>query len=193
MATHAWIRTGKLPLMKARRRARWLIVALATAGTAICVSNAHGSDVSGRVEMPELCSTSVSPAVVLLDPLDPPRKAVDSVPATHFINQRGLMFEPRVIAMRMGETLRFGNADPELHNVHLRGKATNFNRSVAPGDSGRLHPARSRGPPRALRYTRTHASIRCGGGFAVGDNLRSYGPVSVRRRARGPLSRLRLA
>jgi hypothetical protein len=96
----------------------------------------RGVDVSGRVKMPEICSPEVSPAVARLDPAGA-ATTTDASPSTdsRFIDQRGLRSEPWVIAMQAGEVLRFGNADPELHNVHLQGAGVVFNQSVAPARS----------------------------------------------------------
>lgn len=99
---------------------------------------ARGADVSGRVEMPELCSPAVSPAVVRLEQVGQTTTTAGPTTATphpHVIDQRGLMFEPRVVAMRVGETLRFGNADPDPHGVRIQGKGVGFNHVVEPGGS----------------------------------------------------------
>src|SRR4051812_195032 len=100
----------------ARRCALAAILVLAATAPAIA------ADVAGRVEMSPLCSPSVSPAVVRLEPLDAAATltaaTLSDAPA-HLIDQRGLRFEPRVVAMRAGESLTFGNADPEPHGVHL--------------------------------------------------------------------------
>lgn len=96
---------------------------------------AFGADVSGRVELPELCSPWVSPAVVRLEPTTRAATPRDRAAAeVHFIDQKGLRFEPRIVALSRGDTLRFGNADSELHNVHIRVKGDNgFSRNVVPG------------------------------------------------------------
>lgn len=100
-------------------------------------TNAHDLDatVTGQVVMPETCSPSVSPAVVRLEPYEAGGKNFDfarSAGEIHTIDQRGLRFEPRIVALSVGDTLRFGNGDPELHNVHILGKGVSFNRGVPP-------------------------------------------------------------
>ncbi len=117
---------------------------------------AHAAEVSGRVEMPELCSPGVSPAVVWLEPLDANGGKLPAVaPEPRFIDQRGLMFEPRIVAMRVGETLRFGNADSELHNVHIQGKDVSFNQGVPAGETVAFVP-RQAGVLRVLCDVHTH-------------------------------------
>jgi uncharacterized protein involved in high-affinity Fe2+ transport/plastocyanin len=96
----------------------------------------RGSDVTGRAKLPEICALGVLPVVVRLEPVGAGiLRTTTAVAAneSHFIDQRGLRFEPRVAAMRVGETLRFGNGDPEVHNVHIRGASEVFNQSVVPG------------------------------------------------------------
>lgn len=95
---------------------------------------AAAADVTGRVSMPDVCSPSVSPAVVSLTPTSGPvpAPADPTSPANlRLIDQRGLRFDPRVVPLGPGQPLRFANQDPETHNVHILG--TTFNRSMAPG------------------------------------------------------------
>ena len=90
------------------------------------------TEVMGVVRMPDVCSPSVSPAVVYLVPADAKerhnllmRARVDaSAGRTNpaevvLVNQRGLQFVPRVRAIALGETIRFTNEDGETHNVHV--------------------------------------------------------------------------
>jgi high-affinity iron transporter len=98
----------------------------------------QAGEVKGRVEMPDTCSPSVSPAVVTLEPLgesqgspNEAKLAPSSVNLT--INQHGLQFEPRVQVARVGQRIRFTNQDAEYHNVHiLNGNDYKFNQSMAP-------------------------------------------------------------
>src|SRR6185437_3058294 len=83
---------------------------------------AGAAEVSGRVVMPEVCSPGVSPAVVILEPVDgsvgvPPAEGRSAEVA--LVDQRGLQFVPRIQAMTVGGTLRFTNADSERHSVHV--------------------------------------------------------------------------
>ena len=107
-------------------------------------TDSFGQEVTGRIKMPEICSPEVIPAVTILDPIGAATSAASAVATEpHFIDQRGLRFEPRVVAMRVGEVLRFGNADPELHNVHIQGAGVVFNQGVAPAGSVEFVPDKS--------------------------------------------------
>jgi hypothetical protein len=47
------------------------------------------------------------------------------------ITQQGCMYSPRVVGMRLGQTLQVGNDDPLLHNVHsVSAGANTFNTSI---------------------------------------------------------------
>lgn len=120
-------------------RARRL--ALAALAAALAASEAPAADVSGLVAMPDVCSPAVSPAVVRLEPVDAPAKSAAAV--VHEVGQRGLRFEPRVVAVRAGEVVRFGNSDPELHDVHVQGPGVDFNRGVAPAGAADFVPERA--------------------------------------------------
>ena len=48
-----------------------------------------------------------------------------------------------MVALRRGDVLRFGNADPELHNVHVQGAGADFNRGVAPASTADFPPDRA--------------------------------------------------
>jgi high-affinity iron transporter len=106
---------------------------------------ARGGEVAGRVEMPQICSPSVSPAVVWLEPLDAGINLAGASgsarPAeARLVRQRDLQFQPRVQAMALGERLQFTNADQEPHNVHLTGAGASFNQTMRPGDTLEFTP-----------------------------------------------------
>ena len=107
-----------------------------------------GAEVSGIVRMPEICSPSVSPAVVYLVPIDAkgPRIASKPISATRgeiaLVNQQGLQFTPRVQAIVLGQSVRFGNKDSETHNVHVVTPGFAFNQSMTPGNSADFTPDR---------------------------------------------------
>ncbi len=103
----------------------------------------RGAEVAGVVRMPDVCSPSVSPAVVYLAPAArkvasvprPPGAAGDrsgrSEPVV--VHQRGLQFTPRVLAIALGQPVRFTNEDGETHNVHVQSTDFPLNQSMAPG------------------------------------------------------------
>ncbi len=106
----------------------------------------RGADrISGVVRMPDICSPSVSPAVVYLEsrraagrPGKPAEVRRDGRPdATPEIGagriSEGLQFTPRVQAIALGQTVRFTNQDGETHNVHAVTPGFPFNQSMAPG------------------------------------------------------------
>lgn len=110
-----------------------------------------GTEVSGVVRMPEVCSPSVSPAVVYLKPAGaagPERTA--STPGgpvgpgneVTLVNQRGLQFTPRVQAITLGQTVRFTNQDGETHNVHAVSPGFEYNQAMAPGQFADFTPER---------------------------------------------------
>ena len=60
---------------------------------------------------------------------DFPQSPVPSQPVK--INQMGCMYTPRVVGMRLGQTLLVGNGDPVPHNVHsISASGNTFNISV---------------------------------------------------------------
>ncbi len=107
---------------------------------------AHGSDVSGMVRMPDVCSPAASPAVVYLKPARSPGPAAlpdasdarakageTRVADLTLVNQRGLQFVPRVQAIALGQTVRFTNQDGETHNVHVVSPHFMLNQAMSPG------------------------------------------------------------
>lgn len=55
-------------------------------------------------------------------------------PATVSLEQKGCMYVPRVLALRVGQTLRVTNDDPTTHNVHVRSKRNpELNRNMGAG------------------------------------------------------------
>ena len=118
-------------------------------------SRGSGGVVSGRVQMPDVCSPSVSPAVVYLQPAEGRPTALDSAsetansgrfhadsPQVLLVNQRGLQFVPRVQAIALGQAIRFTNEDGETHNVHVVSPGFVFNQSMAPGQFRDFAPAK---------------------------------------------------
>lgn len=58
------------------------------------------------------------------------------VPTTPVVlNQKGCMYEPRVLALRVGQPLEVHNEDPTVHNINVRASVNHsWNRSEEPGD-----------------------------------------------------------
>jgi high-affinity iron transporter len=115
-----------------------VVVALSAA-----VSTVRAADVRGRIEMPEVCSPGVSPAVVILEAKDGERAT--PAPASRraevaLVDQRGLQFVPRVQAIVLGQSVRFTNDDAETHNVHA---GNVFNQSMAPGQPREFRPTKA--------------------------------------------------
>jgi high-affinity iron transporter len=112
-----------------------------------------GAEISGVVRMPEVCTPSVSPAVVYLSPAKPAKAAAGTKPGAAsgssrgteiaLVNQRGLQFTPRVQAIVLGQTVRFTNQDGETHNVHIVSPGFGFNEAMGPGQFQDFTPTRS--------------------------------------------------
>jgi high-affinity iron transporter len=84
--------------------------------------------------MPDACTPAVSPAVILLEPMDRATPAVSSTPAQlALVRQVGLLFVPRVQVARLGQSATITNEDAETHSVHNIGAGQNFNLVMAPG------------------------------------------------------------
>ena len=111
------------------------------------VETAKGADITGVVRMPDICSPTVSPAVVYLTPVSTqgntsrpgpagvaPAAGQPRVADVVLVNQRGLQFVPRVQAIALGQTVRFTNQDGETHNVHIVSRDFAFNQSMTPGE-----------------------------------------------------------
>lgn len=58
------------------------------------------------------------------------------VPTTPVVlNQKGCMYEPRVLALRVGQPLEVHNEDPTVHNINVRARDNHsWNRSEEPGE-----------------------------------------------------------
>src|SRR5690348_8843208 len=104
--------------MRRERKSRQRSMAIFLGMLAMAAGPVRGAEVSGVVRMPEVCSPSVSPAVVYLQPSDDqggrtaaPKAGVSSRPSPDteiaLVNQRGLQFTPRVQAIALGQTVRF--------------------------------------------------------------------------------------
>jgi high-affinity iron transporter len=111
-----------------------------------------GSNVSGVVRMPDVCSPAISPSVVYLTPADFDHKSLARSAASHasragsaevvLVNQRELQFLPRIRAIALGQTVRFGNQDGETHNVHIVSPGFAFSQAMAPGQFQDFTPSK---------------------------------------------------
>jgi plastocyanin len=71
-----------------------------------------------------------------------------STPVT--IDQKGCMFQPRVLGIEVGQELKVTNSDPVTHNIHPRAEVNReWNHSQAGGD-----------PPIERRFTKQEVMIR---------------------------------
>ncbi len=139
------------------RRMPILFSILPVLGVLLCAAgseNRGDRGVSGIVRMPDICSPSVSPAVVYLVPSDsreqttaPKHASMHALTGRSgpaevvLINQRGLQFVPRVQAIALGQAIRFTNEDGETHNVHVVSPGFAFNQSMSPGQFRDFTPA----------------------------------------------------
>ena len=127
---------------------RWMSALIVVFVSAMGGSRGLGAEVTGVVRMPEICSPAVSPAVVYLSRMGAKGRAIElkagavSGREIALVNQQGLQFTPRVQAIVLGQSVRFGNKDGETHNVHVITRGLAFNQSMAPGNSVDFTPDR---------------------------------------------------
>jgi high-affinity iron transporter len=128
----------------------------------VAAAAVRAADVTGRVEMSAACAPEVSPAVVMLEPVDPSRTIPTNADRTpRVISQRGMRFDPRVTALKSGQPLKFTNEDTETHNIHVTAPGVNYNASVQPGGFVEFSPEKP-GVYRILCDVHSHMR-----GFAV--------------------------
>ncbi len=107
---------------------------------------AHAAALSGRVTLVEHGdpAADVTSAVAWFEPEGGAKRSLP--PVTVEIETRGRRFQPRVLAVPVGSTVRFPNADPVRHNVF----------SVSPGNKFDLG-LYGRGPGKSQTFT--HAGV----------------------------------
>jgi plastocyanin len=89
----------------------------------------------------------VTPAIIVTGPRDALANVVVYVKsglgrfrfevpqAAVVLNQKGCMYEPRVLAVRVGQPLEVRNEDPTVHNIHVMARVNrSWNRSEEPGE-----------------------------------------------------------
>ena len=122
-----------------RLMTRCLVLVTLLAGTSV---GANAGEVTGRVTMPDICSPSISPAVVTLEPAD--RSALAGKPVddstVKLVRQQGLQFDPRVQVARVGQAIQFTNQDGEPHSVHSASPGVSFSWSMAPNATQNYTP-----------------------------------------------------
>jgi high-affinity iron transporter len=127
-----------------RTLVRLVLIAAASLAAGPAITIARAAEVSGTVVMSEVCAPEVSPAVVVLEPVEKTSGRLSAAgPAeVALVNQRGLQFVPRVQAITLGQSLRFTNGDAETHNVHILSPGNDFNQSMAPGQPRDFTPGK---------------------------------------------------
>jgi high-affinity iron transporter len=120
-----------------------LVLGWCAAGFLHNVTGAAGGEVTGRVQMPATCAPTISPAVVRLEPVGGELAAAAETPTADApqIDQKGLRFQPRVAVVQRGRPIRFGNSDPESHNIHIQDDA--FNQTIRPGQQVEYIPRKA--------------------------------------------------
>lgn len=109
-------------------------------------SQAGLGEVRGRVGMPETCASTVSRAVAIVEPLsgDLKRSPAGGRSFAVRLDQKSLRFDPRVLALKPGQSLRVANGDSEAHSVHIvspQGR-TVLSRSAPPGTPIEFRPTK---------------------------------------------------
>ncbi len=107
--------------MKSFRSIPWP-AAFAVSGVALAVSTGalarkHGSGATGSVSGDVTAAREKFRAGVVVSLDATPPRAVHPPKAPAVMNQKGLRFEPRVLAVLRGTTVRFNNEDDVNHNV----------------------------------------------------------------------------
>jgi plastocyanin len=97
-----------------------------------------------------------SPAVVWIEGVEPSKMEPRSVE----IRQEGIEFRPRVLALPVGSTVNFSNADDVFHNVFSYSKAEKFDLGKYPKGQSKSVEFKNRGL----------VDVRC----EVHDHMRSY-------------------
>ncbi len=113
-------------------------------------------------------------SLVVLEPLLSTNK---SAPAAVTVELRGLRMEPRVVALGVGGTVTFKNADRLPHTLRIDGSSP-MAPAVTPARARRAHKSLARSASSRSRPTR---SPICTGGWSAWPRLRSRFPTSAAR------------
>lgn len=90
---------------------RTALPVLAAALTLTCATLAHAADLTGTIAAPVPKHRANTVVFVRNAGLEP-------APQTTHMDQVGLVFTPRVVAVQKGSTVSFKNSDPVAHNVY---------------------------------------------------------------------------
>lgn len=143
VASAQWVTVkGQVVLPTAKAPAAQLGVENVTVDKAVCLKNGN-LDKNILVINPK--NNGVKNVVVWLRPNNPNRKATftpeqvkpelaNPAPKTHEIDQPCCQFEPRILAVRAGDTLKIKNSATINHNIKYDG-ANAFNINLPPGMS----------------------------------------------------------
>jgi plastocyanin len=58
------------------------------------------------------------------------RATHEATPATFSLDQKDYQFQPELVAIRQGDSVKFTNSDPAAHNVRCSGELANFNVTI---------------------------------------------------------------
>lgn len=113
-----------------------LVLALTTLALLATPQAAQAADVVVRLNLPEPLPAFVRPQHGVVSLL--PDNAATGPKTTHpgrriTLQQRNFQFVPRVLALRVGDSLVIGNDDAELHSVHCHDPRSPFQVTVPPG------------------------------------------------------------
>ena len=164
---------------------RWVVFSLGATGSCwpclgsflVCagIETTEGGEISGVVRMPDICSPTVSPAVVYLTPVSHARgrqwrsgvarrlgrrRVNPGVADLVLVNQRGLQFVPRVQAIALGQTVRFTNEDGETHNVHVVSPGLRVQSVDVAGAIPGFHAGPAGRDEAGVRHSPAHAGVR---------------------------------
>lgn len=113
-------------------------LALATLALLATPPASHAADVVVRLDLPEPLPAFVRPhhgVVSLVPEAKAPGPEITHPGRRMTLEQRNFQFVPRVLALRVGDTVVIGNDDAELHSVHCHDPRSPFQITIAPGGS----------------------------------------------------------
>ena len=109
----------------------WHAAVLVLAAATLARTPASAADLDVRVG--DARGNPLADAVVTIDGVGAP--ALDRAPATHVIDQSGLVFLPYLEVLRPGDRVVFHNSDRTQHHVYSFSPAKSFEFVLKPGES----------------------------------------------------------